>query len=216
MKVVSGTFIASGSATNVECGFEPDYVELYSALSGTELGFKFFKCLADAATSGQYGIAIANAGDVSVCASAAAGIATYNTAANKVLIESPVIGTGKVAVSVTDWTSSVSTAATARSTTAIGTVVRPTTHNGRVYECTTAGTSSGTEPTTWTTTVGGTVTDNDVVFTCREEETIREGCQGFTVGADIATDSEIWVFKAEKHDMTGNLGDADATNPVRF
>ena len=216
MKVVSGTFIASDAAVNVECGFVPDYFEAISAVGGTELVHRWYKCLADAETTGQYGLVDDGAGVITHNASAAAGIIAYSTAANKVLVESPVPGTGKIAVSITDWTSSVSTAATARSATAIGTMVRPTTHNGRVYECTTAGTSSGTEPTTWTTTVGGTVTDNDVVFTCREEETVREGCHGVTIGVDKSTNSEIWVFKAEKHDMTGNLGDADLTNPVRF
>jgi hypothetical protein len=216
-KIVSGMFTASDAAVNVECGFVPDYVRAWSALTGTELVIEWFKCLADASagTSGQYGC-LDSAGAKSMCQDAANGIIPYSTASNMVLIDSPVIGTGKVAVAIADWTSSLSTAATARSTTAIGTMVRPTTHNGRVYECTTAGTSSGTEPTTWTTTVGGTVTDNDVVFTCREEETIRSGCHGFTIGVTLSTNGELWVFKAEKHDMTGNLGDADATDPVRF
>ena len=42
----------------------------------------------------------------------------------------------------------------------------PTTPNGYRYECTTAGTSGGTEPT-WPTTVGGTVADGTAVWTCR-------------------------------------------------
>lgn len=42
----------------------------------------------------------------------------------------------------------------------------PTTPNGYAYECTTAGTSGGTEPT-WPTTVGNTVNDGTVVWTCR-------------------------------------------------
>ena len=42
--------------------------------------------------------------------------------------------------------------------------VRPTTANGRSYLCTTAGTTSGTEPT-WPTTNAGTVTDGTAVWT---------------------------------------------------
>ncbi len=42
--------------------------------------------------------------------------------------------------------------------------VIPTTANGRLYKCTTAGTSAGSEPT-WPTTVGGTVSDGTAVWT---------------------------------------------------
>ncbi len=44
--------------------------------------------------------------------------------------------------------------------------VRPTTYNGHIYECTSAGTSDGTEPT-WGTTDAGTTTDGGATFTCR-------------------------------------------------
>lgn len=43
---------------------------------------------------------------------------------------------------------------------------RPTTYNGHIYECTTAGTSGGTEPT-WGTTDAGTTADGGAVWTCR-------------------------------------------------
>lgn len=43
---------------------------------------------------------------------------------------------------------------------------RPTTSNNLYYEVTTAGTSNSTEPT-WPTTIGTTVTDGTVVWTCR-------------------------------------------------
>ena len=48
----------------------------------------------------------------------------------------------------------------------VGDVVRPTTRNGYSYECTTGGTSGGTEPI-WGTTPGGTTSDGTVVWTCR-------------------------------------------------
>lgn len=47
----------------------------------------------------------------------------------------------------------------------VGKIVRPTTGNGKLYVCSVAGTSSGTQPS-WPTTVGQTVTDNTVTWTC--------------------------------------------------
>lgn len=48
----------------------------------------------------------------------------------------------------------------------VGDYIIPTTTNGYRYECTTAGTSSGTEPT-WPTTEDNTVNDGTAVWTCR-------------------------------------------------
>lgn len=52
-------------------------------------------------------------------------------------------------------------------------VARPTTRNGYAYEVTTAGTTGSTEPT-WPTTVGNTVTDGTVVWTCRNNYAISD------------------------------------------
>ncbi len=49
---------------------------------------------------------------------------------------------------------------------ALGDMVVPSTHNGYAYECTVAGTSDSSEPS-WPTTVGNTVSDNSVTWTCR-------------------------------------------------
>jgi len=55
------------------------------------------------------------------------------------------------------------TAATAYS---LGAYVRPTTENGYVYVCTTAGTTGGTEPAAWPTEVNEEVDDNTATWTC--------------------------------------------------
>ena len=125
-KIVSGTFISGGDAVNVNIGFVPDYVELYSALGGTELGFKFFKCLKDKETSGQYGLAIANAGDVSANASEAAGITTYEANTIKNLVPAP-NGTGEAEATAPSTFVAGATAPTARTTSVVGTLVKPST-----------------------------------------------------------------------------------------
>jgi len=50
----------------------------------------------------------------------------------------------------------------------LGDFVKPTALNSYVYECTTAGTSAGVEPSPWNTTPDGTTNDNTVVWTTRE------------------------------------------------
>ncbi len=68
---------------------------------------------------------------------------------------------------LTAW--AASTALTAK------TLRRPTTSNGYQYEVTTAGTTGTTEPT-WPTTIGATVTNGTVVFTCRGREIWDSNC----------------------------------------
>jgi hypothetical protein len=53
--------------------------------------------------------------------------------------------------------------------------VTPTTPNGFRYQCTTGGTSGGTEPT-WPTTIGGTVVDGTVTWTCRSFVIVDANC----------------------------------------
>ncbi len=49
----------------------------------------------------------------------------------------------------------------------LGTIIEPTTDNGYIYKCTTAGTSHATTEPTWPTSINSTVTDNSsVVWTC--------------------------------------------------
>jgi hypothetical protein len=47
----------------------------------------------------------------------------------------------------------------------LGEQIVPTTLNGYVYEVTTAGTSAGSEPGSWSTTIGGTTTSGTATFT---------------------------------------------------
>jgi hypothetical protein len=51
-----------------------------------------------------------------------------------------------------------------------GGMVKPTVDNGYWYECTTGGTTAGTEPSPWNTTPGGTTSDGMVTWTTRDED----------------------------------------------
>lgn len=65
---------------------------------------------------------------------------------------------------------SIVTAWAASTAYTLGAVRRPTTANGYVYTVTaSAGTSAASEPT-WPTTIGATVTDNGMTWTCTAEQ----------------------------------------------
>lgn len=63
-----------------------------------------------------------------------------------------------------------------------GSVVKPNAYNERIYKCTTAGTSGGTEPT-WNTTIGGTTSDGSVTWTTYEAITKQGTVTGLVVGS---------------------------------
>jgi len=72
----------------------------------------------------------------------------------------------------------------------LATYVNAVTDTGYCYECTTAGTSGATHPA-WPTTVGGTVEDNDVVWTCRAERWVtKEAGLDDPIDDIVVTDEE--------------------------
>lgn len=79
-----------------------------------------------------------------------------------------------------------------------GDYVKPTVANGYYYKTTTAGTTAASEPT-WPTTIGGTVTDGTVVFTCAGKATLVSGTDytvtgsGIAVTAGVSIDGEVWT-----------------------
>jgi len=220
---VSGTFIADGDAINVNIGFVPDYVEAFELTSDPEIVYRWYRVLSDrnAATAAtfMYGIVDDGAGALSYAAAATNGFIAYDAPdeAGGVLIENP--STHRLeSQSVLDWLAATnySTGGTDRSATVIGTIVRPIIHNGYVYELIT-GTGAGTGEPTWGTTPGETSTDSGSnIFMCREENVVKEGGIGFTLGATISVNSDIWVFKAERHDRMGDMGDAAGAQPTSF
>lgn len=75
------------------------------------------------------------------------------------------LGDTRCGVRIDPPTWQASTAYTVRQTgdAKTGSVVKPTTANGRYFRCSVAGTSGGTQPT-WNTTLGGTTTDGGVTW----------------------------------------------------
>lgn len=74
----------------------------------------------------------------------------------------------------------------------LGAVRRPTVSNGYRYEVTTAGTTAGVEPT-WPTTIGATVVDGTVTFTCRGSEIYDTNCPH--TAAVVKKASKIFAVK---------------------
>ena len=223
---VSGTFIADNNAINVNIGFIPDYIEAFNLTTGPEV-LRWFRCLAerDGATAAtfMYGVEYDSGADgtLEYCADADDGFIAYDATdeAGSVLIENP--STHRLEPqSVADWLAATnySTGGTDRSATVVGTIIRPPVHNGYVYEVKTGVGVATSEPTAgWGTTPGGLSTDGGSnVWICRVENIAKNGGIGFTLGATQSTDSDVWVFKAERHDRMGDMGDAAGAQPTSF
>lgn len=212
------TLDGTNTAFNVDLGGVPDKATVYLDLNGTEKAFHWYNALADDGKYGQYGIQEANAGDISVCSNADNGIIEYSSSSDKVLIPAP-DGDGTSEASVSDFATGTDYSSTgqARSTSQLGTVVRPTSHNGYVYEATAVNGSPTAEPT-WPTTPGNTVTDNaSNTWICREENVIRGGGGGITVGKTLsnnASDSNIAMVEAEWHERSFAGGDVASDDPA--
>lgn len=168
-------WISDGAAVNVVLGFVPDFAILFEYVNGTTPDIYFYsKQLADIESMTAIKINGAD-GVTSRKTTGATGMAALNAKYHQVMVESPVPGKGEVPCDVSDWATGTSYASGARSATAIGTIVRPPTHNGYVYELTTASGNGTTAPSSWGTTPGGTTTDGGSnVWTCREEKVIRK------------------------------------------
>lgn len=222
MQVVSATFLADGNALNIDIGFIPDYVEAFELTSAAEVVYKWYRCLEDAeVTAGRYGIEDDGAGVLTECATADAGFAPWNGSKNSyVLIPDPADNKLRPVPIYGDYdaTANYSSVGTDRSTTAIGTIIRPsaTKHNGFVYELITGVTTASTEPD-WGTVPGELTLDTGLnVWMCREENIVKMAGKGFTIGADLSVNGDLWVFKAERHDRMGDMGDAADGDPITF
>ena len=202
-QIKTGHFEQDGGAVYVPVGFIPSYLMFVDFHTSTNIIlYHWWSAMEDDMASGaQEGFSVAEG--VTARLADDGGFDAYNTGT-----ESP---------TVTDWTQAVSTAATARTATAPGTFVKPTTSGtidtgedadrSLVFECVTAGTGDSSEPS-WNPTIGGNTTDGSTVWQCVAEPTLRKGYQGFSVAAALMTDGQEAFFLAIQADEDIDYGDS--------
>ena len=190
MKTVS--FTSDGEDIYLPIGFVPIYFELIELANTNANITKWTRLMAEDAASGkQAGIYMTGSSGVLTYLADGSGIAAYNTAAQL--------------PSVAEWTSTLSTNATARTATARGTLLKATigavdqdgavVDRSAIFECTTQGTSLGTEPT-WNTNPDGITFDSDVQFQIVSEALGRIGYQGVFIDGDIQNNSVVYIATA--------------------
>ena len=209
-KTYTGHFEGDGNARNIDCGYIPQYVILYQDVAKTSPDkIEWFERFVD--DSSMYGLqTTGSTGVVTRLTTAATGISEYSENSVGVLIESPQDSGKQVFASVADWAAATdySSAGSARTATAIGTIVRPPDHINRVFELTTATGAGTSEPATWDVQPGETVTDGGSnVWTCRDENVTKGDFYGFTVGATAQTDAKEYYFIAVGSDKDQDKGD---------
>lgn len=113
-------------------------------------------------------------------------------------------------VSTRGYSSSVRSTAVALNDTVI-----PATPNGRIYKCTTAGTTGASEPT-WTTAAGGTVSDGTAVWTeqttSMEAGTFTEVSGGSYARASVAASLANFAGTQSAGSTTASTGTAGQTS----
>lgn len=219
-KIIQKRWENDGNAQIFDLGFIPTYVEMWQNTGGTNPD-KYVWTQEGEDTDSRYGIlTTGSTGVITRVTTAATGLEKYDTKLQGVLLPNPAGGDKQFRIpevydTTQDYTSTYTQSQTgntetwaARTASAAGGVVYPTTRNGFVYELTTATGTGTTEPTTWPTTPGETVTDGGSnVWTCRTEEVVTRGVQGITVGATTQTDGQISELIAFEADVDENVGD---------
>ena len=211
MQKITGQFISDGLETIIDVGFVPNKVKSHLDDGTNPDIITWFQQMTLRATPIFGYVLTGSSGIVTRLTTAATGISAYDSQINGVMVDSPVPGKGKMEVPISEYATLVSgsTTPTARTGAIIGTITKPSTRNGRVYECTTSIGACLAEPT-WGTTLGGTTTDSATnVWTCRREDNVVGGAKGFVLGADASQndDGNIIEFEAERSDVDSDLGD---------
>lgn len=203
-KIKTGHYEQDGGIINLPLGFIPDYIELANRDGTNTTFYKWYREMSKEATGSQEGISITEGTTADMADDA--GIVAFNT--------------GSEGPTVTTWTQSVGSAATARTATAAGTYVKPsvasTADRGSIFECVTAGTSAATEPT-WPAADGEQVTDGTTVWEKVNVSKQRGGYQGVVVQDNIQTDGQEMYYFAVQANQSVDHGDVngwtDGTDP---
>lgn len=201
MSFNSGQFIADGNAVDVEVGFVPDYVFAVEGLEETnpQLHYWFRSAINSASANGQFGLTLSG-GTLTRHAGATNGFVPLDTVALRLLLPNPA-GGDDLAIALPVGFVAGTARPTARTSTALGTVTKPSVNNvaakkGLIFECTFDNDVYGTEPT-WPTEAGKSVTDdNSNIWIAREEKSENRGIKGFTLGDTGQTDSDEWAWFA--------------------
>jgi hypothetical protein len=193
-KIKVGHYEADGSLINLPLGFIPDYFMLTAMVTNPLFYHWWRQQQLEEATGAQEGI-IDTAGTKTLAADDA-GITAYDASSQRPTIE--------------EWSEARSTAATARTATANGTYIKPTTTSptdrGAIFECVTAGTGASTEPT-WPDSIGEQVTDNSTVWERVDKSLERGGYQGVIIEDNIQTDGQEMYYVALQANQSLDHGD---------
>jgi len=203
-EIVIGHFEADGSDINLNCGFLPDRFDLVDMSPAAPMIFQWYREQESAMASGsQEGYQINGADGVTSKRPDSQGFTAYNTASQL--------------PTVAEWTEAVVNAATARTATARGTLVKATigatdqagadVDRSAIFECTTAGTSSATEPT-WNTAPDDLTTDGTAVFQLVTDKALgRIGYQGVVIAGEMMSDGQEYFYTAIQADNVIDKGD---------
>lgn len=214
-------FESDGLAAIIDLGFVPNLAKVHLD-DGTNVDIItwFQRMFDDQETYGT--IMTGTSGITTVAGTAATGISAFDSTLLRQMLPAPNGDGLQGGTLAAAYTVARSTAATARSTTALGTVLKPSVNDvaakiGLVYECLTAGTGSA-EPT-WPTVVGDTVLDNDVLYIARESNLQDIGVKGIQIGADVINNDDgnnvyVEAYLADADPTFVDAGDIVAGNPI--
>ena len=211
--IVVKRLIGGAANYNLILGFIPKKVQVVIMSATNPDTYDWFGELQEdsaeaSAGSWEYGIKTVGADGIQTYMDTVAkGISAYDgSKIVQVRIENPATGKDE-AVTPSDFLAGA-TAPTARTASAVGSVVKPSVHNDYVYECTASAGVLGTEPTTWPTVPGETVTDGTNTFITREENVVAGEGLGITLGGTLLENDKVAFVTAYRgeSEFVGDIG----------